>query len=122
MISRKCFVTLLRLVLAVLIAGLLLNAPAQAMPADCHTADVAVQGLLASPQQASVDGDHHHGKTVKDTLCCAKSCAICGAAIPSPASSAWSNEITPSYFPTALVGLSGQDAAAVFEPPRSNLS
>lgn len=121
MVSRNRFLTSLRLVLAAVVAGLLLNTPAQAMPADCHTADVTVQVLLASPQQASVDADHHHGKVFKGTLCCAKACAVCVAAIPSPALVAWSNKITPSYFPDALVGLSGQAAPDVFEPPRSIL-
>ncbi len=119
MVNRNWVLTLLRLVLAVVVAGLLLNTPAKAMSGDCHTADVAVHTKLASPQQGSEDADHHHKKPLKGKLCCASACAVCVAAIPSPASMAWNADTAPSYFLDTLVGLSGQDAPAVFKPPRS---
>ncbi len=115
------FATLLKFIMAAVVAGLLLNAPIQAMAADCHTEGVAVGTVHAPPQFAPADGDHHQNSALKDKLCCAKTCAVCIGSIPSPASVALGYEPTPAYFTDRLVSLSGQDSPAVFEPPRSIL-
>lgn len=104
--------------MAAIIAGLLFNAPVQAMSADCHT-DKMVVWTAQALHPAPAAGDHHQDNALKDKLCCAKACAMCVASIPSPASVTLRDEPTPSYFAERLVSLSGQDAPAVFEPPRS---
>lgn len=115
MAVRNTFATLLKFIMAAVFASLLLNAHAQAMPSDCHTAEVSVStthGPLAS------DPDHHD-KAFRGKLCCSNACVVCVANIPSPVSVAWSDYIGPSYFPVMLTRMTGQDAPAVFEPPRS---
>ncbi len=106
--------------MAAAFAGLLLNAQAQAMPSDCHTAEAAVSTVHALLQQAPADGGHQE-KQLKDRLCCTGACIVCVASLPSPAASAWSGYVAPSYFPGAFAGMTGQGAPAVFEPPRSIL-
>ncbi|MCD2185449.1 hypothetical protein [Rhizobium sp. GN54] len=103
--------------MAAVFASLLLNAHAQAMPLDCHTAKVSVS-TTHGPLTTS---DDHHDKALKDKLCCANACVVCVASIPSPALVAWSDYIDPSYFPVVLASMTGQDTPAVFEPPRSTL-
>lgn len=112
------FATLLKFIMAAVVAGLLLNAPVQAMAADCHTEGVVV-GTVHTPRQlAPADGDHHQNSALKDKLCCAKTCAVCIGNIPPPASVALGNEPTPAYFADWLVSMTGQHSPAVFEPPR----
>lgn len=112
------FATLLRWVLAAIIAGLLLNAPAQAMSADCHIERMVVS-IGDTPLEVAPAGDHHRDKTMTDRLCCAKACIVCGASIPSSASVAWTDDIPPAYSGDQLTGMTGQNTPAVFEPPRS---
>lgn len=116
--SRNRFGTLLRLVLAVIVAGLLLNAHAQAMPSDCHTAEIS--GSTAHGPLTLPDLDHHD-MALKDKVCCASACVVCVVSIPSPAFVAWSDYNDPSYFPVVLASMTGQGTPAVFEPPRSIL-
>ena len=118
MAVRNTFATLLKFIMAAVFASLLLNAHAQAMPSDCHTAEVSVSTAHGPLTTSDVD---HHDRALKDRLCCAQSCAVCVASVPAPASIAWSDYTDTSYFPNVLASMTGQGSAAVFEPPRSTL-